>query len=274
MQYIEGGCNGNEKLRKGPFATRHRRLQFMKPTVTTLTVIATLALSSNGSYAASEKVLCLTIDGDLLDTAEILLCNKGLKVRNRLGLVCWSPEKPSIVYMANSENHTYFAQPAGDYLKDLREDYPPLKYTRLERKPKTLPDGTKAEMVTAFWSSPKGQEMKVAEITCLKNTGIPPAVNRMWCAFLGVPEKDFSLPIGAFQNASKVWRPEEAYRGGRKRWIVVALPKKVVRKTMDEKLLKLPSNYREAKDKASLYLSSDGNLNQKDLEDFFISPKK
>lgn len=115
--------------------------------------------------------------------------------------------------------------------------------------------------------------MKVAEVTCLKNTGLPPAVNRMWCTILGLPEKDFSLPIGSFQNASKVWRPEEALNGGRKGWIVVALPKRVARKTMDERLLELPSNYRKAKDKASLYLSSDGNLSEKDLEDFFISPK-
>jgi hypothetical protein len=89
-----------------------------------------------------------------------------------------------------------------------------------------------------------------------------------------LPEKDFSLPIGSFQNASKVWRPEEAMSGGRKRWIIVALPKRVIKKTVDEKLLKLPSNYKEAKDKASLYLSSDGSLTEKDLEDFFISPKK
>lgn len=240
----------------------------------TLGVIAALALSSNAAIASSEKVLCLTIDGDLLDTAEILLSNKGLKIRNRLGIVCWFPEKPSIIYMANPENQTYFVLPAKDYLKDLREDYRELKYTRLERKAKVLPDGTKTEMVTAFLSGPKGQEMKVAEVTCLKNTGLPPAVNRMWCTFLGLPEKDFSLPIGSFQNASKVWRPEEAFSGGRKRWIVVALPKRVTKKTMDEKLLKLPSNYKEAKDKASLYLSSDGSLNEKDLEDFFISPKK
>lgn len=254
--------------------TLHRSHKFMKHTITMVISIATLALSCNATYAATEKVLCVTVDGDLLDTAEILLTNKGLRVRNRLGFVYWFTDKPTIIFTANSENHTYFAQPAADYLKDLREDYPPIKYTRLERKPKTLTDGTKAEMVTAFRSGPKGQEMKVAEVTCLKNAGVPPTVNRMWCSFLGLPEKDFSLPIGAFQNASKVWRPEEAFSGGRRRWIVVTLPKKVERKNMDEKLLKLPSNYKEAKDKASLYLSSDGNLNQKDLEDFFISPKK
>jgi hypothetical protein len=40
---------------------------------------------------------------------------------------------------------------------------------------------------------------------------------------------------------------------------------------VDDKLLRLPSNYRQARDKASLYLSTDGNLQEKDLEDFFIS---
>ena len=75
---------------------------------------------------------------------------------------------------------------------------------------KVLPDGTHAEIVTAFLSGPKEQEMKVAEVTCLKNTERPPAVNRMWCIFLGLPEKDFSIPIGSFQNASKIRRPEEA----------------------------------------------------------------
>ncbi len=246
----------------------------MKPLTKTLTALAILALSNSPVWAATEKVLCLTVDGDLLDTAEVFLSNKGLKIRNRLGMVFWFPEKPSTIYLANSENHTYFAQPAKDYLKDLREDYPPLRYSRLERKPNLLHDGTKAEMVTAFLSGPKGQEMKVAEVTCLKNTGVPPTVNRMWCSFFGVTEKDFSTPIGAFQNASKIWRPEEALNGGRRRWLNVALPKRVMKKNVEERMLKLPSNYKEAKDKASLYLSSDGSLNEKDLEDFFISPKK
>lgn len=246
----------------------------MKHLFTALVAIAALWLSQTAAVAASEKVLCLTVDGDLLDAAEVLLGKKGLRIRNRLGAVYWFSEKVSTVYLANPENKTYLAQSAADYVKDLREDYRPLKYTRLDRKPKTLPDGTKAEMVTAFLKGPDGKEMIVAEVTCLKNTGVPPAVNRMWCTVLGLPEKDFSTPIGAFQNASKVWHPSEAFTGGRKRWLVVALPKKVEKRTVDEKLLGLPQNYRAAKDKASLYLSTDGSLQQKDLEDFFMSPKK
>lgn len=246
----------------------------MKQVLLALATTAALLFSHHAADAASQKVLCLTIDGDLLDAAEVLLANNGLKIRNRLGTVYWFSEKGSVVYLANPENKTYLAQPAAEYLKDLREDYRPLKYTRLERKPKTLPDGTKAEKVTAFLKGPAGKEMIVAEVTCLKNSGLTPAVNRMWCTFMGLPEKDFSLPIGAFQNASKVWQPHEAFTGGRKRWLVVALPRKVEKKIVDEKLLNLPLNYKAAKDKASLYLSSDGNLSERDLEDFFISPRK
>lgn len=246
----------------------------MKHTLIALAVAGTLWLPRCAAGATSEKVLCLTLEGDLLDKAEVLLARTGFRIRNRLGTIYWFSEKGSVVYLANPENKTYFAQPAEEYLKELREDLHPMKYTRLDRKPKTFPDGTKAEIVTAFLKSPGGNEMIVAEITCLKNSGLSPAVNRMWCALMGLPEKDFSLPIGTFQNRSNDRRQREPFAGGKKRWKIVAWPRKVERKNVDEKLLKLPLNYKVAKDKASLYLSSDGNLSEKDLEDFFISPKK
>lgn len=248
----------------------------MKHLAVALGTIACLVcpcLFPNGAaQAATERVLSLTIDGDLLDAAEVLLSSKGMKIRNHLGMACWYANNPSTIYLLNPENQTYFAQPASEYVRDLRKDYRPLKYTRLKRHPKTLPDGTKAEMVTAFYTGPDGKETIIAEITCLKNTGLPPAVHRMWCSFMGVPEKDFALPIGAFQNVVRIRHMREAFNGGgRQRWLCVALPKKVTSKTVDENLLKLPSNYKQAKDKASLYLSTDGNLQEKDLEDFFIS---
>lgn len=270
--------NVNQKKRN------NRNLNMKRLVITLLTTAALVYpilstesnLSIGAADAASEKVLSLTIEGDLLDSAEVLLSRRGLRIRNHLGMSCWFPEKPSIVYLLNPENQTYFAQPASEYIDDLREDYRPLKYTRLSRRPKTLPDGTKAEMVTAFNIGPDKKEVIVAEVTCLKNTNLPPAVHHMWCAYMGLPEKDFALPVGAFQNVVKIRHVREAFNGGgKKRWRCVALPRKVTTKTMDDKLLKLPTNYKEAKDKASLYLSTDGNLQEKDLEDFFIStPRK
>jgi hypothetical protein len=92
---------------------------------------------------------------------------------------------------------------------------------------------------------------------------------------MGLPQKDFALPVGSFQNARKVWQLNEAFRGGKDRWINVVLVKKVTRKSVEERVLKVPTNYRAAKDMASLYLSSDGTLKENDLADFFIStPKK
>jgi len=250
-------------------------LYFMKQMMIAIAVSGAFICSPISARAAVEKVLTFTIDGDLLDTAEVILSSKSVKITNRLGNMYWFADKPGVSYLANPENQTYFQQTAAQYVEDLREDYRPLKYDRLERKPKTLPDGTKVEMVTAFFKPGKGPEVKVAEVTCLKNAGVSPAVNRMWCSIMGLPEKDFSLPIGAFQNARKVWRINEAFRGGRDRWINVALVKKVSRKAVEERLLKIPTNYKAAKDKASLYLSADGNLNENDLADFFIStPKK
>lgn len=257
----------------------------MKQLVSAFTIAAAFVcpiLSGNTGHsggaadAASEKVLSLTLEGDLLDASEVLLSKKGLRVRNRIGMSFWFPEKPSLVYLLNPENQTYFAQPASEYIEDLREDYRPLKYTRLSRRPKTLADGTKAEMVTAYFTGDDKKEVIVAEVTCLKNTNLPPAVHQMWCTYMGLPAKDFNLPIGAFQNVRRIRHVREAFNGsGRKSWRCLALPKAVATKTMDDKLLKLPSNYRQAKDKASLYLSTDGNLQEKDLEDFFIStPKK
>jgi len=257
----------------------------MKQTIFAFTIAASLLgpilatdtnLSSAAAHAATEKVLSLTLEGDLLDAAEVLLSKKGLRVRSRIGMSYWFPEKPSVVYLLNPENQTYFAQPVSEYIEDLREDYRPLKYTRLSRRPKSLPDGTKTEIVTAFNTGEDKKEVIVAEITCLKNTNLPPAVHRMWCAYMGLPEKDFALPIGAFQNVRRIRHVREAFNGGGKRsWLCLALPKKVTTKMVDDKLLKLPSNYRQARDKASLYLSTDGNLQEKDLEDFFISsPQK
>lgn len=226
--------------------------------------------------AASEKVLSLTLDGDLLGASEVLLGSKGMKIRNHLGMAFWFPDKPSSIFLLNPENQTYFAQPASEYVDDLRKDFSPLKYTRLKRQPKTLADGTKAEMVTVFNTGTDGKESIVAEITCLKNKSLPPGVHRIWCSIMGLPEEEFGLPIGAFQNVRRFRHAREAFNGGgRQRWKCAAIPKKVMTKTVDDKLLKLPSNYRQARDKASLFLSTDGNLQQKDLEDFFIStPRK
>lgn len=229
-------------------------------------------LSSGAAQAASEKILSLTLDGDLWGPAEVVLSKRGVRVRSRIGMSFWFPEKPAVVYLLNPENQTYYAQPTAEFLEDMHEDYRPLKYSRLSRRAKTLSDGTKSEIITAFYSAPNKKEEIVAEITSLKNTDLPPAVHRMWCTYLGVPEKGFGLPIGEFQSVRRIRHFREAVNGGgRQRWLCIALPKKVITKTMDEKLLKLPTNYRQAKDKASLYLSTDGNLQEKDLEDFFIS---
>lgn len=247
----------------------------MKRLAIAISTSAALLFFSASAHAASEKVLSFTIDGDLLDSAEVVLSSKGLKITNRLGNVFWYAQKPAECFLANPENQTYFRKNAAEYVQDLREDYRPLKYDRLARKPKTLADGTKAEMVTAFLTIEKGKEVKVAEVTCLKNSGVTPAVNQMWCTIMGLPQKDFALPVGSFQNARKVWQLNEAFRGGKDRWINVVLVKKVTRKSVEERVLKVPTNYRAAKDMASLYLSSDGTLKENDLADFFIStPKK
>lgn len=292
MQFCDcaRGCGksaemGNVNLEHANQNMKNERYLNMKRLVIALFTCASLLcpillsnsnLSTGAANATNEKVLALTIDGDLFDAAEVLLSSRGVRVRNHLGMSCWFPEKPSTIYLLNPENQTYFAQPASEYINELRREYRPLKYTRLSRKPKTLPDGTKAEMVTVFNSGPDKKEEIVAEVTCLRNTNLPPAVHRIWCAYMGLPEKDFALPIGSFQNVTKIRHMREAFSGGgRKRWLCVALPKRVTTKTMDDKLLKLPTNYKEAKDKASLYLSTDGNLQEKDLEDFFMSaPRK
>lgn len=248
----------------------------MKHPLISLSFIMASIFFANAANAASEKVLCVNIDGDLFDNAEVLLSNKGIKVRNRLGISLWSVSKPDYIYMANPENKTVLKLSADEYIKDTREDYQKLEYTRLERKAKTLPGGMKGELVTAYLRVPSDkEEVKVAEITCLKNSGLPTAVNRMWCRYMGVPDRDFSLPVGAFQMVFRSRTTKEALSGGRKRWVVVALPKKIERKNLDEQLLQIPKDFKIARDKASLYLSSDGTLNEGDLADFFIStPKK
>ena len=152
-------------------------------------------LSSGAAQAASEKVLSLTLDGDLWGPAEVVLSKKGVRIRSRIGMSFWFPEKPAVVYLLNPENQTYYAQPTAEFLEDLREDYRPLKYTRLSRRANQLADGTKSEIITAYHSAPNKNEEIVAEITSLKNTELPPAVHRMWCTYMGVPEKGFGLPI-------------------------------------------------------------------------------
>lgn len=249
--------------------------KFMRRRALAISVTSAFLCASAGAYAANERVLTFTLEGDLLDAAEVVLSDKGMKITSRLGSMFWFADKPKECFLANPENQTYFKQTTEEYVKDLREDYRPLKYDRLERKPKTLADGTKAEMVTAFLTIEKGKDVKVAEVTCLKNSGATPAVNQMWCTIMGLPQKDFSLPIGSFQNARKVWRLNEAFRGGKDRWLNVALVKKVAKKSVEDRVLKIPTNYKQAKDMASLYLSADGSLKENDLADFFIStPKK
>lgn len=272
---VNNAVEGNENDRTLSTPERDQYAMKQKAITFAMTIAATAILTCIRADAASERVLTFTIDGDLLDAAEVVLSNKGIKITNRLGNMFWFANKPAECFLANPENQTYFKQTTEEYVKDLREDYRPLKYDRLERKPKTLSDGTKAEMVTAYLTIEKGKEVKVAEVTCLKNSGVAPAVNQMWCTIMGLPQKDFSLPIGCFQNARKVWRMKEAFQGGKDRWLNVALPKKVAKKPVEERILKIPTNYKQAKDMASLYLSADGSLKENDLADFFIStPKK
>ena len=246
----------------------------MKLLLITLGAIAALTCTVGNASAANKKVICLNLVGDLFDKAEVLLSDRGLKIKNRLGCIYWSQEKPDFFYLVNPENKTYYEESAKEYVHHLRQDSTALKYTRIERQPKALLEGMKADLVTAFLSNKKGQEVKVAEIKCLKNTGLPASVNHIWCTLIGLPEKDFSLPVDVFQSVRN-WNSQDAFKSGRQKWVQVLSVRNVGRKTVAETLLTVPANYKAAKDKASLYLSTDGDLKEKDLEDFFRStPKK
>jgi len=119
-----------------------------------------------------------------------------------------------------------------------------------------------------------GEVMKVADFVCMETT-LPVQVQQVWCRFMGVkysPKR--GMPVGSRQIVLRNWMEKQAFGGPHAQYRDIVKPRQIKIQPLDPKLFEIPKGFMKAKDRASLYLSVDGDLKKEDIEDLFAQPLK
>jgi hypothetical protein len=248
---------------------------------------------------ALEKMLVLKGAGELFDVFSMRLSEQGIRIRTKIGEGLWLAAKPQSYIMINPENKTFLEVSFKWYVEDLREDYPKIKWDRKVEKLVGEKFGQKVTR-TAFIrkdslskdslaknSGPKGvnTELNAAELDSIKVQGLPPAVLKVLTDLLSVESRGETLPIYCKQLMRRHWfgemitGPERRLKtrtnNGRENTTKVMFEvKEFGWQPYDASFFRLSKDLKRARDRASLFLSTDGDIKEKDIEDFFMRELK
>lgn len=243
-----------------------------------------LALSLSTAAFAADKMLVLKTQGELFGPASIRMSPLGLRVRTKIGESLWLKSKPEYFYMINPENKTYLEMTRQAYIDDLREDYPALRFERKEVKR----EGSlfnKPRQTTVLYRKDEGAELKSAEVESIARDMLPADVCRVWSELITYQPEPAQLPLACKQLIKRGWMTnimqhvDGSVKGrGNKRhhshWMEMLTTNDLQWQNCDPSIFKLPAGYKRAVDRASLYLSTDGEIKKGDIEEFFMRELK
>lgn len=243
---------------------------------------------------ASEKMLVLKGAGELFDVFSMRLSEQGIRIRTKIGEGLWLAAKPQSYIMINPENKTFLEVSLKWYVEDLREDYPKIKWDRKVEKLVGEKFGQKVTRTAyirkdslAKNSGPKdvNTELNAAELDSIKVQGLPPAVLKVLTDLLSVESRGEILPIYCKQLMRRHWYGEmitgperrlktRTNKGREDTTKVMFEVKEFGWQPYDASFFRLSKDLKRARDRASLFLSTDGNIKEKDIEDFFMRELK
>ncbi len=248
---------------------------------------------------ALEKMLVLKGAGELFDVFSMRLSEQGIRIRTKIGEGLWLAAKPQSYIMINPENKTFLEVSFKWYVEDLREDYPKIKWDRKVDKLVGEKFGQKVTRTTfirkdslsknslAKNSGPKdvNTELNAAELDSIKVQGLPPAVLKVLTDLLSVESRGETLPIYCKQLMRRHWYGEmitgperrlktRTNQGRENSTKVMFEVKELGWQPYDASFFRLSKDLKRARDRASLFLSTDGDIKEKDIEDFFMRELK
>lgn len=126
-----------------------------------------------------------------------------------------------------------------------------------------------------------GAELKSAEIESISREMLPADVCRIWCELVTYQPEPAQLPLNCKQLIKRGWmtnlmQHEDGSVKGRghkrynARWMEMVTTTDLQWQNCDSAVFKLPTGYKRAVDRASLYLSTDGEIKKGDIEEFFM----
>lgn len=203
----------------------------------------------------------------------------GLRLKGKLGSSLWRPSEPDVAVLINPENRTYLPIPVEEYVDDLRdEDFPMIIADRNKLAKTKLPGGFSGTECTVLARLEDGSERVFARVTGVRKLGVPDAVHGMWCRYAGFVGPDIGIPVSIYRvrghGHGEGNRKRSVYEERAQKLKSFLVPVELKSSPLVPGYFAPPVGYRKARDKASLYLSSDGDMNASDMEDFFRVPMK
>src|SRR5262249_41293425 len=102
-------------------------------------------------------------------------------------------------------------------------------------------------------------------------------VHQMWCRYTGFVGPDIGIPVSIYRVRGRGGghrRKRSIYEERVEKMKSFLVPVELKRSTVEPSYFEPPKGFKKAKDRAALYLSTDGDMKQSDLEDFFRVPLK
>ncbi len=235
------------------------------------------ALNPKAKAASTNKGKLLYIEGtsDIFVNFKAKAVDSNIHIVSRLGGSIWKEQAATVVTVYNNENKVFFNQPAEAYLTELKQDFLPIPIEEFEPPAKTVFEGRPAKKYLGYAKVGQMGRQCVAEMTCIENNWLSPAAHRMWCRVLGLNRFDFGLPVLLTQRrANIVSYDAKVVKLGRPVWVRVLITNKIKEIPNTPESFVVKPNWKQAKDKAALLFSQNGNLQANDLDDFFRSKPK
>lgn len=248
---------------------------------------------------ALEKMLVLKGAGELFDVFSMRLSEQGIRIRTKIGEGLWLAAKPQSYIMINPENKTFLEVSFKWYVEALREDYPKIKWDRKVEKLVGEKFGQKVtrtifmrkdslskdSLAKNSGAKDVNTELNAAELDSIKVQALPPAVLKVLTDLLSVESRGEILPIYCKQLMRRHWfgemitGPERRLKtrtnNGRENTTKVMFEvKEFGWQPYDASFFRLSKDLKRARDRASLFLSVDGDIKEKDIEDFFMRELK
>ncbi len=222
----------------------------------------------------------LSVNGEMWGPAVVLLSRRGIRIKARIGDALLLPQQADVATLINPENKTYLPVSFPDYRDDLREGF--RKPPRIERFEISSGKGAQVKTYRCF-AHEHGKDIKTAEFACMPMIDLPLTVQKMWKRFFYLDDRDWGMPVAVNQMSHKhvmmniaehAWQTSEKNRMPTNPWIMVISMNEVKKVPVDARSFELPKGFTKARDRASLYLSVDGDIKPKDIEDLFRVPMK
>lgn len=240
------------------------------------------------SPAGKGKMLVLKCNGELYGPSMMKFSDLGFSIRTRIGGLLWLKSRPNVYTQINPENKTYLENTPQEYFDDLREEYSPIVADRIMSKPGEPIKGKATTLYTIYRKERDGKESVCAEVVTLKREIVDAQTFKAWCYLLNYQPADGSLPVAVKQNRRRgrhVFdqmrdnltdrrRPRRRQREGLNQMLEMLSTSDVTIEPLDASDFALAKGLNKAKDRASLYLSVDGDIKKGDIEDLFMRELK